>query len=133
MAAARARGVQMLGRYVGGALGMAVFSATAVLAAAAPAPAPAAVTVGPDPLPARTGVISIAGATIFTNRAVPGATLAAPSNGVLTKWRVRRGSGGGLMSADTLTLRVLRPTGTQDEFTAQGTSEAHAVPGGTAD
>ncbi len=98
-----------------------------------PNSASAAVTLGPDPLPARQGVITSGGARIFAHGAAPGATLDAPIDGVLTRWRVRRGSGGGLLIADTITLRVLRPTGTPNEFTASGTSDAHAVPGGSSD
>jgi hypothetical protein len=103
----------------------------ALLAAAAPASA--AVTIGPNPLPARSGVITSGGARIFTNSALPGAALASPIDGVVVRWRVRRGSGPGVLQADTITLRILRPTGVMDEFTAMGTSDAHAVPGGSSD
>lgn len=94
------------------------------------APARAAVTIGPKTLPERSAVISAAGATIFTNDAVPGATLASPIDGVVVRWRVRRGSGPGSLFPDTITLRILRPTGVAGQFTAVGTSAPHAVPGG---
>lgn len=37
------------------------------------------------------------------------------------------------MSADTITLRILRPTGVVNQFMATGTSEPHMVPGGASD
>jgi hypothetical protein len=88
------------------------------------------VTLGPNPLPQRSSVVSSGGARIFANLAVPGATLAAPADGIITRWRVRRGSGPGVPFADTVTLRVLRPTGVASQFTAEGTSEPHMVPAG---
>lgn len=93
----------------------------------------AAVTIGPDPLPKRTGVVSHGGATVFVNSVVPGATLTAPTDGVVVRWRARRGSGGGGMPADTIRLRILRSTGLLNEFTAVGTSEPHEVPGASSD
>jgi hypothetical protein len=90
----------------------------------------AAVTLGPNPLPARSNVTQSGGARIFTNAVVPGAILASPIDGIVTRWRVRRGSGGGVLQADTITLRILRPTGVTNQFTAEGTSDAHSVPGG---
>jgi hypothetical protein len=97
------------------------------------APARAAVTIGPDPLPQRTGVVGEGGAKIFTSDAIPGAAVASPIDGVVVRWRVRRGSGGGGLTADTITLRILRSTGMLNEFTAIGTSEPHEVPGGSVD
>jgi RTX calcium-binding nonapeptide repeat (4 copies) len=108
-------------------------AASTTIALAIPSPAPAAITLGPNPLPQRTGTTTEGGARIFANDVVPGATLTAPLDGVVVRWRVRRGSGGGLMVADMLTLRILRPTGVANEFTASGTSDAHAVPGGVSD
>lgn len=52
---------------------------------------------------------------------------------MVVRWRVRRGSGPGVLQADTITLRILRPTGVMAQFTAMGTSEAHPVPGGSID
>jgi hypothetical protein len=95
--------------------------------------APAAVTLGPNPLPQRTNVTVEGGARIFTNAVVLGVMLASPIDGIVTRWRVRRGSGGGVMDPDTITLRILRPTGVLNEFTAVGTSDAHNVPGGGSD
>jgi hypothetical protein len=118
---------------LGKRVGVGVLVAAATLAVSVPASASAAVTLGPDPLPARTGVITSSGARIFAHGFAPGATLDSPLDGVLTRWRVRRGSGGGVLNADTVTLRVLRPTGMLAEFTARGTSDAHAVPGGSSD
>jgi hypothetical protein len=108
-------------------------AASATIALAIPSPAPAAITLGPNPLPQRTSVISSAGARIFANNVVPGATLTAPLDGVVVRWRVRRGPGPGTLEATTLTLRILRPTGVANEFTASGTSDAHAVPSGSSD
>jgi hypothetical protein len=98
-----------------------------------PASASGALTIGANPLPPRTSVITSGGARIFTNDVVPGVELASPIDGVVVRWRVRRGSGPGVMIADTITLRVLRPTGQTNEFTAVGTSEPHMVPGGSND
>jgi hypothetical protein len=98
---------------------------------ATPTTASAATTIGPNPLPQRTGVVGAA--RTFTNSVVPGVELASPIDGVVVRWRVRRGSGGGGMTADTITLRVLRPTGVVSQFTAVGTSEPHMVPGGAVD
>jgi hypothetical protein len=108
-------------------------AASATIALAIPSPAPAAITLGPNPLPQRTSVISSAGARIFANNVVPGASLTAPLDGVVVRWRVRRGPGPGTLEATTLTLRILRPTGVANEFTASGTSDAHAVPSGSSD
>lgn len=105
----------------------------ACISAASPGSSLAAVTLGPNPLPQRTSVISSAGARIFTNAVVPGATLAAPSDGIVTRWRVRRGDGPGVMDPDTVTLRILRPTGVANQFTAEGTSTSHSLPGGSND
>jgi Ca2+-binding RTX toxin-like protein len=110
-----------------------LFAASATIALAISSPALAAITLGPNPLPQRTGVTASGGARIFANNVVPGATLTAPLDGVVVRWRARRGSGGGVLVADTLTLRILRPTGVANEFTASGTSDAHAVPGGSSD
>jgi hypothetical protein len=110
--------------------GLACAAAVVAVAIAAPAPSDAAVTLGPNPLPQRSSVVSSAGARIFANLAVPGATLAAPADGIITRWRVRRGSGPGIPFADTVTLRVLRPTGVSKQFVAAGTSEPHMVPTG---
>lgn len=106
---------------------------TAALCVALPASASGAVTIGPDPLPQRTSVISQAGARIFTSDVVPGATLRSPLDGVVVRWRARRGQGPGLLPADTITLRVLRPAGTANEFTAVRTSDAQPVPAGNSD
>jgi hypothetical protein len=111
--------------------GLAATLAAATLALAGPARA--AVTIGPDPLPQRTGVLSHAGGTIFATGALPGATLASPIDGAVVRWRVRRGSGGGAMPADTITLRILRGTGIANQFTAVGTSAPHEVPGAVND
>jgi hypothetical protein len=109
-----------------------VFTCTcAVLPIAASAHA--AVTIGPNPLPERNGVVGAGGAKIFTTRVAPGVTLASPIDGVLVRWRVRRGEGPGVLSADKVTLRILRSTGVFDEFTAMGTSEVHDVPGSASD
>jgi hypothetical protein len=97
------------------------------------APAHAAVTIGPNPLPERSGVVGAGGAKIFTTSVAPGVTLASPIDGVVVRWRVRRGEGPGFLSADKITLRILRSTGLIDEFTAVGTSEAHDVPGSNGD
>jgi hypothetical protein len=108
-------------------------AASATIALAIPSPAPAAITLGPNPLPQRTSVISSAGARIFANNVVPGASLTAPLDGVVVRWRVRRGPGPGTLEAATLTLRILRPTGVANEFTASGTSDPQAVPVGSSD
>jgi hypothetical protein len=104
-----------------------------LLVLAIPGSAGGALTIGTNPLPQRSAVTSSAGARIFTNDVVPGVELASPIDGVVVRWRVRRGSGPGVMVADTITLRVLRPTGQTDEFTAVGTSDPHMVPGGSND
>jgi hypothetical protein len=54
-------------------------------------------------------------------------------DGVVVRWRARRGQGPGELPADTITLRILRPTATAGEFTAVGTSEDHDVPDGASD
>jgi hypothetical protein len=113
-------------------LGPALWVAAAV-GAALPASASGAVTIGPDPLPQRTSVIGQGGASIYTSNVVPGATLSSPLDGVVVHWRARRGQGPGALPADTITLRVLRPTGTVNEFTAVRTSDAQAVPAGSND
>lgn len=105
----------------------------AVLWVVWPASASGAVTIGPDPLPERTSVITQGGASIYTSGVVPGVTLGSPQDGVIVRWRARRGQGPGALPADTITLRVLRPTGTANEFTAAGTSDAEAVPAGGSD
>jgi hypothetical protein len=105
--------------------------AAGLVALAVPASASAAVTIGPDPLQERTDVLG--GTRIFTNAVVPGAELASPIDGVVVRWRIRRGSGPDAMAPDTVTLRILRPTGNVNVFTAMGTSEPHMVPGGTTD
>jgi hypothetical protein len=106
--------------------------AVGLVALAVPFSASAAVTIGPDPLEQRTGLFG--GARIWTNAMVPGAQLASPIDGVVVRWRIRRGSGGGEMVADTVTLRILHPTGVfPNQFTAMGTSEPHMVPGGATD
>jgi hypothetical protein len=61
---------------------------------------------------------------------VPDVTLASPIDGVVVRWRARRGKGPGGPTADTITLRILRGTGVMNEFMAAGTSEPHDVPGG---
>ncbi len=116
----------MLGKQVGAG----VLAGAAVLLLAAPSSAPGAVTIGPDPLPQRSSVIGQGGARIFANDVVPGASLTSPLDGVVVRWRARRGSGPGVLQADTLTLRILHPTGVANQFTTAGTSEPHPVPGG---
>jgi hypothetical protein len=110
-----------------------LFAAAGALALAAPASASGAVTLGPNPLPQRTSVIGVGGARIFVNSVVPGVTLSSSLDGVVVRWRVRRGAGPGSLPADTITLRILRPTGVANQFTAVGTSDAHAVPAGASD
>lgn len=110
-----------------------VAAVSAAACAAAASTSSAVVTLGPNPLPQRTNVTSSGGARIFANAVVPGATLASPMDGIVTRWRVRRGNGGGVMLAATLTLRILRPTGLPNQFTAAGTSDPHNVPGGSND
>jgi hypothetical protein len=110
----------------------------ALVLLATPASAQAVVTIGPNPLLQRSGVVGEGGARIFTNNVVPAAgltsaQLTSPIDGVVVRWRVRRGSGGGGMAADTVTLRVLHPTGAVNQFTAVGTSEPHMVPAGSSD
>lgn len=97
------------------------------------APAHAAVTIGPNPLPERSGVIGFGGAKIFTTSVAPGITLASPIDGVVVRWRVRRGIGPGVLLAEKVSLRILRSTGATNEFTAVGTSEIHDVPISTTD
>ncbi|HEY7255839.1 MAG TPA: hypothetical protein VH476_04070, partial [Solirubrobacterales bacterium] len=101
----------------------------AMLAAAAPANA--AMTIGPHPLPERSAVLGTAGATIFTTNVLPGAELTSPIDGVIVRWRVLRGEGKGALSADKISLRVLKPTSIADRYTAEGTSSAHDVPSST--
>lgn len=99
------------------------------------APADAAVTVGPNPLPERSGVVGSGNAKIFTTSVAPGVSLASPIDGVVVRWRVRRGQkqGPGILAADKVSLRILRSTGVTDQFTAVGTSEIHDVPSSTTD
>ena len=97
------------------------------------APADAAVTVGPNPLPERNGVVGSGGAKIFTTSVAPGVSLASPIDGVVVRWRVRRGEGPGVLVAEKVSLRILRSTGMTNEFTAVGTSEVHDVPVSTTD
>lgn len=104
-----------------------------VAALAVAAPARAAVTIGPDPLPERSSVIGSANARIFATGDLPGVGVTSPIDGVVVLWRVRRGSGPGALPEDTITLRILRGTATENEFTAVGTSESHEVPSGAAD
>jgi len=105
----------------------------AAAALAAAVPARAAVTIGPDPLLERSSVISFASATIFATGDLPGVGVTAPIDGVVVRWRVRRGSGPGLLPEDTISLRILRGTATENEFTAVETSESHEVPSGATD
>ena len=100
-----------------------------VLAAlATAAPSPAEVTIGPKPLPERTGVAQAGGATIFMTKVLPGVELTSPIDGVIVRWRVRRGEGPGVLAADKVSLRVLKPTATVNRYTAVWTSSAHEVP-----
>jgi hypothetical protein len=94
---------------------------------AAAAPANAAITIGPDPLPERSAVDQAGGATIFTTSVLPGAELTSPIDGVIVRWRVRRGNGPGALGPDKISLRVLKPTSIADRYTAEGTSSAHEV------
>ena len=95
------------------------------------APAQAAVTIGPKVLPVRSGVGIAAGATIFMNSVLPGVELTSPIDGVVVRWRVRRGEGAGGLGADKISLRVLKPTATLNRYMAVGTSSAHEVPSST--
>ena len=97
----------------------------------AAAPATAAVTIGPKPLPERKGVIGSGGATIFMTNALPGVELTSPIDGVIVSWRVRRGEGPGGLTADKISLRVLKSTATLHRYTAVETSSAHEVPSST--
>lgn len=97
------------------------------------APAHAAVTIGPNPLPERSGVVGAGGAKIFTTSVASGIALASPIDGVVVRWRVRRGVGPGVLVAEKVSLRILRGTGSADQFTAMGTSEVHDVPLSTTD
>jgi hypothetical protein len=101
-----------------------------LLAAAAPAEA-APVTIGPKALPERTGVASAGGATIFMTKVLPGVGLTSPIDGVIVRWRVRRGEGPGVLTADKVSLRVLKSTATSNKYTAAGTSSAHELPNST--
>jgi hypothetical protein len=97
----------------------------------AAAPAHAVVTIGPKPLPERSGTGQAAGATIFMTKVLPGVELTSPSDGVIVRWRVRRGEGPGVLGADKVSLRVLKSTATLNRYTAAGTSSAHEVPNST--
>jgi hypothetical protein len=105
-----------------------VLALTILAALGAAEPADAAVTIGPHPLLERTEVIGAAAATIFTTNVLPGVELTSPIDGVIVRWRVRRGDGPGALSADKISLRVLKPTATANRYTAVGTSSAHEVP-----
>jgi hypothetical protein len=96
------------------------------------APAQAAVTIGPNTLPERTGVAD-GSATLFMTKVLPGVELTSPIDGVIVRWRVRRGSpsGPGGLKAGTISLRVLKSTATVNRYTAVGTSSAHEVPSST--
>ena len=96
------------------------------------APATAAVTIGPKPLPERKGVFG-GSTTIFMTKVLPGVELTSPVDGVIVRWRVRRGgpSGPGVLGAGKISLRVLKSTATVNRYTAVGTSSAHEVPAST--
>ncbi len=92
-------------------------------------PAEAAVTIGPNPLPERKGVFG-GSQTIFMTKVLPGVELTSPIDGVIVRWRVRRGSpsGPGALGAGKISLRVLKSTAKVNRYTAVGTSSAHEVP-----
>ncbi len=65
-------------------------------------------------------------------KVLPGVELTSPIDGVIVRWRVRRGgSGPGVLAADKISLRVLKSTATVNRYTAVGTSSAHEVPSST--
>ncbi len=88
-------------------------------------------TIGPKALPERTGVAQAGGATIFMTKVLSGVELTSPIDGVIVRWRVRRGEGAGVLAADKISLRVLKSTATLNKYTAVGTSGAHEVPNST--
>jgi hypothetical protein len=101
----------------------------AVLAACAlvPAAASAEVTIGPNPLPVPTAAMTAGSCCIltFVNGVHPAATLAAPSGGVITRWRVHEPpTQSGVMSP-----RVLRPFGGVFQGVATGAQVPVAAPG----
>lgn len=96
-----------------------------------PTVADATVTLGPNPLPGRSAILLGGPASTLVDTAVPGAILASPFDGVITRWRAQRTDGPGFMQADTIALRVLHPTGTPNEFLGTGASDSHSLPSDT--
>ncbi len=97
------------------------------------APAHAAVTIGPDPLPERSGVVGAGGAKIFTTSVASGIALASPIDGVVVRWRVRRGAARESSSPRKSRCGSCVAPALADQFTAMGTSEVHDVPLSTTD
>jgi hypothetical protein len=101
--------------------GIGLMGALAVSGLLVAAPAQAnTVTIGsPGPT---AGVSSLLGevATVV-NASIPGATVSAPGNGVVTNWRIANASGGPFF------LQVVHPSG--GTFTSSGTSGAGTVSG----
>ena len=97
------------------------------------APAHAAVTIGPNPLPERSGVVGAGGAKIFTTSVASGVALDLPDRRRRGALAGTEGVGPGGLVAEKVSLRILRGTGSADQFTAMGTSEVHDVPFSTTD
>jgi hypothetical protein len=93
------------------------------------------VTIGPDPLPVPTGSLSAGTCCILTyvNLTHPTATLAAPSGGVITRWRVHEPP----LQPGVMRPRVLRPapgglfqgvaSGAEVPVASSGTLVTHAT------
>ncbi len=97
------------------------------------APAHAAVTIGPNPLPERSGVVGAGGAKIFTTSVASGDRTRLPDRRRRGALAGTEGVGPGVLVAEKVSLRILRGTGSADQFTAMGTSEVHDVPLSTTD
>jgi hypothetical protein len=86
-------------------------AAALLCGALAPGAAMANVTLGSSLSTATTAYEQTAGSTVYSQTALTGAQLTSPMDGTVVTWRVRGAGTNGMMNPNTLTLRIVRPSG----------------------